>query len=176
MKKYLALAGLALSAALTSGCSDVASLNEYIAAEESVADRSLLGVWTKDDTTFVVQADGNEYKIRYMEKIPTAMPFRARLAIVNGARILDVVEESDDSFVVPLHVLVRVWTTPNTLEWTFLDSKWMQEQAGRRFSIHQSEKRRIITAAGAEWRKAALLLAADDQAYDGKRETLTRVP
>lgn len=175
MKRTLGLAALALSATLMTGCTEVGSLNEFVTADESVMDKALLGVWTSDDSTFAIQADGNAYIIRYFDKGPSAARFHARMIRVGDVKLLDVVQEADDAFMLPLHFLVRVWSEGNTLYWAFTDSGWMKEEAGRRLATRKFDKRHIITAPGTEWRKTALLLAADDRAYSGKRESLAKV-
>lgn len=175
MKKLIGLAAVVVSAMLSAGCTELGSLNEFVAASESVMDNSLLGVWTSGDSTFAIQAAGSAYDIRYFEKGPTCLKLQARMIRVGDAKLLDIVQDADEPFVLPAHFLVRVWTEGNTLYWSFLDSDWIKQETGRRFAIHKDDKRLIITASGDEWRKSALLLAADDKAYSGKRESATKV-
>ena len=172
--KHLAVALVVFGAGLMSGCSDLLSLNEFVAEEEAVMDPALLGVWTHDDATFAIQRKGNSYNIRYLEKGAPALHFDGRLVKAGEAKLLDIVEVSEDPFVLPLHALVRVWTEGNTLHWTFLDSDWLKEEAGRRFAVHKDKKRSVITTSGKEWRNIVWQLAADEKAYSNQ-ETATRV-
>jgi hypothetical protein len=173
MHKIIGMAAVAIAATFCGGCSELLSLNEFVAAEQSVMDRSLLGVWTSKDGSFAIQQDGNEYTIRYFEKGP-AFKFQARMIRVGDAKLLDVVEDTDEPFLVPVHFLVRVWTEGSTLSWTFLDSDWMKEQTGRRVALQPRDKSRLIVASGAQWSAELLKFAADDKAYNNRNE-LTRV-
>jgi len=174
MHKIMGMAAVAIAATFCGGCSELFSLNEFVTAEQSVMDRSLLGVWTWNDANFTIQADGNSYTIRYFDKGP-ALKFHARLIRVGDAKLLDVVEDIDEPFVVPVHFLVRVWTEGGTLSWTFLDSDWMKEQTGRRVALQASrDKSRLIVASGTQWSAELLKFAADDKAFSSRNE-LTRV-
>jgi hypothetical protein len=165
---------LALAALLNAGCTELVSLNPFVTEQEAVADRALTGVWTTNDHTIAIQLNGSTYTITYLEKGPQALKFEGRLIVVGDVKLLDLIETSDDPFVMPVHMLVRAWPEGNSLKWTFVDSDWMKEQVALRVSVHSQDKRRVITASGDEWRQAIRKLAVDDKASkDG--ETLTRV-
>jgi hypothetical protein len=165
---------LALAALLNAGCTELVSLNPFVTEQEAVADQSLAGVWTSDDHTIAIRLDGSKYTVTYFEKGPHALKFDGRLIVVGDVKLMDVVEDQDDPFVQPVHMLVRLWPDGHSLKWTFVDSDWMKEQVALRVSVHSQDKRRVITASGDEWRQAIRKLAVDDKASkDG--ETLTRV-
>ncbi len=165
---------VAAAAVFTTGCTEFVSLNPFVPEQEAVMDPALLGVWTSDDATFIVKQNDKAYSIAYMEKGPTAMKFEGHLIKVGDAKLLDVLSITEDPFVLPAHLLVRVWTGGHTLRWAFLDTGWLKDQAGRQGAVQTIDKRTVVTAAGPAAREALLKLAADDKAYDNTN-TLTRV-
>ena len=167
---------LALAGALAmTGCSSLVSLNPFVAEQDAVPDPALAGVWSggNGDATYVIRPDGRGYTITYMEK-SGAVRFQARLMVAGDAELLDLVSADDNGFQLPVHTVVRVWASGNSLRFAFLDSEWLRAQAARQLTTAPTGDRLLITAPGEAVRTFLLNLGADEKAC-GKTELLDRV-
>jgi hypothetical protein len=179
MKPALMLLTLAASLALT-GCDDnpaLLSLDPIVTDQETTFDAALLGVWGASDGKDIGifrRSGDSAYAVTYASD-GNARQFEARLFRVGEARYLDLAPEIDDSFLIPGHALVRVWIEDDTFRWTFVDSGWLTEQAGRQLPNRMlGEKRMLLTAPGPAIRGFLASYGADDNAH-GKIEEWRKV-
>jgi len=170
MKPVPMLLALAASLALT-GCDDkpaVLSLDPIVTDQETIFDTALLGVWGATDGKDIGifrRGDGATYAVTYASD-GGSRQFEARLFRVGDARFLDLAPEVNDSFMIPGHALVRVWIEGDTFRWTFVDSQWFIEQAGRQLPGRMlGEKKMLLTAPGADIRNFLASYGADDSAH-----------
>jgi len=162
-------------AVVLSGCSELMSLHSFVGDEDSAADPGLAGTWksSDDEALIIVQQAGAIYSITYTEKKETAK-FQGRLIRAGDAEILDVVEESDDAFQIPAHLMVRVWPEGGVLRFTFLDSKWLRALAAQQLASQPSGDRTLITAPADAVRSFVLRYGADPKAFEGNPSVLVR--
>jgi hypothetical protein len=126
-----ALAALLL-AACGSGCLVVSFQPAY--DDESIAwDDALLGSWfDKDDNTSmeVERSDWRSYRIRYAHPIEEGT-LTAYLTAVGNERYLDLMPvrgEDRGSFLVPIHIALKVRLDGDTLELTPLSYRWFRQR------------------------------------------------
>jgi len=172
MRQILLIGVLGAALGLT-GCSELVSLNSIAAEGASLQDPALPGVWAGSDEMFIVRQDGSGYRIVYVDK-DSSRKFRAVLFQAGEAKLLDLVPEEEDPFRVPVHIVVRVWTEPSTLRWTFLDTDWLKQQARKALVSQDSADRTLLTAPGAAVRGFLNTFGADERAYK-EANTLSRV-
>lgn len=131
---------------LSTGCSDIVSLDSFADDDHAVQDPGLVGVWSEGEgePLFIVKADGRGYAIAYVESEGAPIRLKAMLFQSGDARILDVEPAAQDNpFQLPVHTPVRIWTGGGTLKFAFLDP------AGLRQLAHQMVgKRFLLTARG----------------------------
>ena len=169
----LALLG---SMALT-GCSNLVSLNPFVTEKQAVLDPNLLGTWKGSGGELViVQQNKSSYSITYTEGKEGAQKFTALLFRSGDAELLDLVSESDAVLQVPVHALVRVWPEGSLLRWTFLDSKWLREQATQQLASQPQGDSILLTAPGEAVRSVFLQHGGDSKAYEKDTNVLTRMP
>jgi len=173
--RFAGLLVLAAGALALTGCSDLISLNPFVAEADSVADPNLAGTWKSadDDAFYIVLLKGTQYSITYTDKKDSAK-FEGSLIKIGDAEIMDLIADSDDAFAVPVHLLVRVWPEGSQLRWTFLDSKWLRAQAAQLLASQASGDRTLITSQADALRSFAQKYAADPKAYDNGPTVLTR--
>jgi len=66
--------------------------------------------------------------------------------VVDDFKLLDVVSANEDPFQIAVHTPVRIWTDGGALRMAFLDSDWIEEQAGRLLPTAPMKDRTLITA------------------------------
>jgi len=166
--KTLALSLTIASALALSGCSTLVSLNPFVTAEQSVVDPALLGAWASQDgkETYWIRQDGNGYTIRYAADSADSYQFKARLMVVDGVKILDLVSAKEDGFQIAVHTPLRVWTEGSTLRMTTLQSDWLKEQAKQNTAIAVTKDRLVMTAPGDVVAKFLARFAIDAKAGD----------
>jgi hypothetical protein len=170
----LALAG---AAALT-GCSNLVSLNPIVTGNQAVMDANLAGTWKggDGDVLVVVPKDDSSYSITYTNTKETTLKLTAMVFRAGDAELLDLVNDNEGFLQVPVHAVVRVWPEGNMLRWTFLDSKWLREQAGRELASLPRGDGQLLTAPGDAVRRTLLKYAGDSKAYENDPGVLTRMP
>ena len=166
---------LALTTILaTTGCSSLVSVHPIVTGAESTFDRSLLGVWNHNgDLTYTIWQEDDHYRIALVGK-SGATQFEARLLRIGDASFLDLVQRDDDSFMLPVHLVLRVWPGIATMQFAFLETDWLKEQATRELGAQAVENRTIITIPGEATRAFLKKYGADEKAH-AKAETLSRV-
>ena len=158
----------------TTGCSSLVTLHPIVTSAESTFDRSLLGVWNQNgDLTYTIWQEDDHYRIALVGK-SGATQFEARLLRIGDASFLDLVQRSDDSFMLPVHMVFRVWPGIATMQFAFLETDRLKEQATRELGAQAVENRTIITVPGEATRAFLKKYGADERAY-AKPETLHRV-
>jgi len=167
---------LALAGALClTGCSDLVSMEPFVTEKQSVADPNLAGTWkTNDKDLFIVEQNGSQYTITYTSK-EGSTKFDALLLRVGDAEILDIVPSDSGILQIPVHAAVRVWPSGNELQWKFLDSKWLREQASSLLLSRPNEHGTLLLAPGEAVHNFLVKYAADAKAYEGEVSVLTRV-
>jgi hypothetical protein len=127
---------LSLAGALAlAGCDpSLISLAPAVSAQDAVFDSTLLGTWeaaTGGDHFIFERGKGNAYTVT-MVSDGNSRQFDALLFQAGEARLLDLSpRQSDDSFQVPGHALIRILASDTSLRWTYLDSDWLRQQAAR---------------------------------------------
>src|SRR6185436_11671405 len=131
------------------GCSSLVSLHPIVTAAEATLDRSLLGVWNneKADTTYAVWKEGDHYRIACVSNSETTQ-FEARLLRIGDASFLDLMQRGDDSFMLPVHMVLRVWPGTTTMRIAFLDTDWLKDRAVQELGAETTENRTVITTHG----------------------------
>jgi hypothetical protein len=157
----------------TTGCTTLLTTNAFVAEEEALVDPHLAGIWTNDGDTLLIRLNGKAYEITYLDKGKDATKFAARLVRVGDAMLLDLSRDSDDPFVMSLHLAVRVWPEAGMLRWTLVDTDWLKEQALQLLTTQRDGDRTIVTAPGPAVREFMRRFAGDERAR-GKIETWTR--
>lgn len=159
----LALAG----AMLMTGCSSLVSLNPFVTDKDAVLDNALAGVWTGDNggEIYVIRRDGAGYAIAYMDQSSQVIEFQARLMKAGEVELLDLVSTNQDPFQIPVHHVVRVWPTGNSLRMAFLDTGWLKQQTARQLTTTTTDDRLLITAPGEAVRAFLTKFGADERAY-----------
>ncbi|HYW48773.1 MAG TPA: hypothetical protein VE959_38265 [Bryobacteraceae bacterium] len=169
----LALATVAAAAVGMTGCDSpsLLSLDPFVTRDAAVFDAGLLGTWTegaKDDSDLCIIRPGADagYRITYVGGA-AAQQYDALMFSVGDARILDLSPANSDDFSIAGHVPVRVWIEGSQLRWSYLDSEWLREQAGRQLAVRSLEKRMLLSAPGAATRSFLTKYAADEKAHGG---------
>jgi len=160
----LALTG----ASFLTGCSSLVSLNPFI-ADGSATDAGLIGAWKnadpKNEDMYLIKQDGASYAIKYIGEKNDVSNFRAQLAKIGDAEFLDLVTADDTPFTVPVHVLVRVWPGDDKMQWAFLDSDWMRQQAKQSLATQENSDRTLITHQGDAVAQFLKKFGTDDRAH-----------
>jgi hypothetical protein len=171
---------ITLAAALiTTGCSDVLSLNPAVAPADAVTDPALAGLWMDEDggdlCTISQQAD-NTYQVVYRPNGDSAaMKFQGLLLRAGQVEILDLVPKDGAPFQIPAHFFVRVWAGSKTLQWAILDSDWFQLQIkNEQLATQTLAGSPVISAQPSAIRDFLANYGTNDKAYN-KSETLLRV-
>lgn len=173
-KTVLALTAAALT---MTGCSSLVSLNQVANDEETITDAGLPGLWDtggKDGGMFAIRQEGTTYSVVYTEKSSSPAKFEGRLFQVGAVKVLDLVTTEENSFQVPVHLLVRVWPEGTTLKWAFLESDWLKGQARQELASQESGGRTLVTAGSPAVRAFIVKHGADERAYS-EQQTLTKV-
>jgi hypothetical protein len=93
--------------------------------------------------------------------------------VVDDFKLLDVVSANEDPFQIAVHTPVRIWTDGGALRMAFLDSDWIEEQAGRLLPTAPMKDRTLITAPGEDAGVFLAKIGADPQAH-GDPDSLHR--
>lgn len=161
---------------LFTGCSDMIFLNPIVTDKQSVTDSNLTGTWkSEDNNLFVIQASGSGYSVVYTDGKGGSLKLSATLFKVGDAELLDVVNGNDTVLQLPVHAVARIWLEASQLRWTFLDSKWIREQAVQQLASQPVENGTLLTAPGDAVRAFLLKYGGDPKAY-GDTSALKRVP
>lgn len=167
--KYAALTLALAGAALLTGCSSLISLNPFVTDAQAVSDPVLVGTWRapdKDDKDFIViQQSGSAYKIHYSDGKSTALDFEGRVIRVGDAELMDLVSAGDDSFSAHVHMALRLWPQAGTLQWAWLQSDWLKDQAKQTLATQPSGDRTLITTPGDPVYQFLKKFGADSKAY-----------
>jgi hypothetical protein len=165
----LRAAALALAVLLAPGCL-VVSLNPAYDDETIGWDPALVGSWVNADdnvTMIVERGEWKSYTIRYVHPIETAK-VTAYLTAVGKVHYLDAMPargEDRGSFLVPVHVVLRVQLDGDRLELTPLSYDWFDDrlrarQAVSGLSLVKDQKKNAVivspTARLRAWLRAQL--------------------
>jgi len=176
--KFASLTLALASVAVLTGCTNLVSLNPFVTAKQAVLDPNLSGTWKSSDgdSLFVVQQNSSSYSITYTDGKGTSLKLTGLVFRAGDAELLDLVSENEAFLQVPVHAVVRVWPEGSLLRWTFLDSKWLREQVGKRLVSQPNGEGQLLTAPGDTVRSVLLEHAADSKAFENAPDVLTRVP
>jgi hypothetical protein len=148
------------------GCSSVVSLHPFVPDEYATTDPALTGIWTdKDDTLYVIKADGKNYNIRVVEKSGSTS-YSAQLYQYGDLRLLDLVSANEDPFQLRVHTPMRVWVDGATLRFATMNAAWLKEKAGKQLAMQEADGRTLITAPGEAVLRFLLTTGAVDEAYE----------
>jgi hypothetical protein len=167
--KTFALMTVLAGLLVTTGCTSVLYLDPVVDEKDARWDQALVGTWksTEDKDFAVILADSaNTYRIDYHSD-SDVYKFDARLTLAGPAWVLDLVRHDDCPFAIPAHFLVRVWVDSETLRWTFLDSKWIQEQMAQKpLALRKLDKdSALVTAEAPAVREFLGAVASDERAH-----------
>jgi hypothetical protein len=153
---------LVIAALASSGCL-VLSLQPAYDDESIERDDSLVGVWIDEEdrvTATVERGEWRSYRVKYEHPIETGV-LTVYLTTIGGQHYLDlspVRGEDRGSFLVPVHAIVRIERTPETLVLQGLD----YDRFGVAFRAHgvpgltltmDQKQNVLVTDATAAWRK-----------------------
>jgi len=168
--KWTAMLGAAAAFLVLTGCdtpdSSLLSLEQVAGEQDAVMAPALLGMWavtpSSEEFCVIRPDDTNGYRVLFVGGAPIA--FSARLFAVGDARFLELTPETDNSFLIPAHVVARIWASGTELRWSFLDSDWFKEQA-QALSHFSPDKKLVLTAPGGSVRALIAKLGADERAH-----------
>jgi hypothetical protein len=173
-KMRIPVAALILSEIFTSGCSTLISVSPFVTDQYATMDPSLLGVWRDSDyEIFITRRSQTSYTVVYSGDT-AAVKFEGRVLALPDAEILDLASTSDDAFMLPAHLLVRVWSTGSTLQWAFLDTPWIKDLAIHELTTQAAGDRSVITSPGDVVKGFLVRHSGDDRAH-GSTNILQRV-
>lgn len=169
----LALAG----ATVLTGCSSLISLNPFVGDSQAIADPALVGTWKSTDSgdkgRMVIEQRGSLYAIR-IEGDEKPTHYQGRLARVGDAELMDVVSTDEHDLAVPIHLVVRLWPSPDTLKWVYLESDWLKDQAKQALATQPSGGDTLITTPGDAVAQFLKKFGADPRAYSGEPNQLKK--
>ena len=172
--KVIACTALLAFALVSTGCSQLISLQPFVADSEAILDARLAGVWIEGDDTYLVRQDGAGYLIMaYGKSQSDSYKLKARILRVGDARILDLTPAENDAFRLAAHMPVRYWVEGNTVRIAFLDSKWLRALASEQLTVQEVDGRAAITSPAEAVSNFLLTWGADDRA-DESTSVLTR--
>ena len=161
----LALAG----ASLLTGCSSLISLNPFITDAQATTDPRLAGTWKNpnadDKDAFTIEQKGSRYVIKFTTEKSETTTFDARVARIGDMEFMDLVDTDDNPFVVPVHMLIRVWMNDGKLQWAILDSRWLREQVKDLLPTQENEDRTLITTQGSTVTELLQKFGAEERAH-----------
>jgi len=152
---------------LMTGCSSLVSLNPFVTDKDAVLDNALAGMWSgdHDGEIYTIRQEGAGYVIAYMDQSSQVIQFQARLMKAGEAELLDLVSTNEDPFQLPVHSVLRVWPTGNSLRLAFLDTGWLKQQTARQLPTTTTDGRLLITAPAEAVRAFLIQFGADERAY-----------
>jgi len=143
----LALAG----ASFLTGCSSLISLNPFITDAQATTDARLAGTWkhpnADDKDSFTIEQKGSRYIVKFTDKSETTT-LEGRVARIGDQEYMDLIDTDDNPFVVPVHMLIRIWMSDGRLQWAFLDSNWLRDQVRDLVPTQENNDRTLITTQG----------------------------
>jgi hypothetical protein len=170
MKLTAMLAAMAAFTILT-GCDSPApgllSVEPAVTSADTAIDNALLGAWQEEGDNDLVAlirpGDSGGYRISVVSG-SEAMNFQAQLFRVNQAEFLDMVLADESDFRINGHAIVRLWINGASLQWAFLDSDWLKQQAAA-LPAHSGEGKMQLFAPTASVRAFIAANGADDKAH-----------
>lgn len=175
-------------------CSYSAALRPIVTTKDLVLDSTLLGSWTDPDDrdASVFHFERPDTSRWYRLSIVTARDtevYRVGLARFGDALIADVFPSSDwqphgyEFHVVPVHQIVRVWMSGESLVYESLSYHWLErmtelhrlETPHERIEIGDSRELYLLTGNTAQLQELLRRHAIDSSAFPG-RTKLHRVP
>ncbi len=174
MRQLLLISVVGAALGLT-GCTELVSLNSIAGEADAIQDPAFAGVWGAKDAMYVIRSDGPAYEIVFVGKDSPARRFRGILFQAGEAKLLDLEpQDEEDPFHIPVHAVVRLWTGPEQLRWTFLDTDWLKEEAQKGLASQAGAHQTLLTAPGAAVRGFLNRLGTDERAFK-ETETLDRL-
>jgi len=163
-------------AVLLTGCSSLISLDPFVAGDQAVSDPNLAGLWQAGDKDLLwIRQNGSAYSIRFFgDDKDVSMGFEGHLLRAGDAELMDLVSTGDNTFSIPVHMVVRVWTDGGGLKWVYLDSDWLKDKAKQTLGTQAAGDRTLITARGAAVVEFLKKFGADDNAYSGDMKRCVR--
>jgi hypothetical protein len=170
----LTLAG----ASLLTGCSSLISLNPFVTDDQLVSDDRLVGTWkhpnAEDKDFFIIEQKDNLYAIRFTGDNSQSVNFDARLVRQGDIELVDLISTDDNAFAVPVHMLARVWMGDGKMQWAFLDSDWLRQQAKQALTTQENGQRTLVTSQGDALVKFLKTNGGDDRARGDANELVRK--
>jgi len=147
---------------------------------QTITDSRLLGTWkspnVNDTDAFAIELKDSVYNIEFSNgKDKDSAHFEGRLARVGDAEIMDLICTDDNPFGARVHMLARIWIAGDSaMQWTFLDSDWIRQQARQALATQESDDRTLITTQGNALAQFLRNYGADDRAH-GDNNDLVKV-
>lgn len=158
------------AAMASSGCL-VLSLQPAYDAESVAFDESLVGVWinAEDQTQATIErGEWRSYKITFKDRFATRA-LQANLTRVGDASYLDLTEQRGTDagpLLVPVHGIVRIVATGDTLSAAVLDYNWfaraLEQRALTQMSAAFDDRRNVVIASPASNIRRWLAQTPDD--------------
>jgi hypothetical protein len=114
------LAAMLATTLATTACTNLYSTDPLVADSDAITIPGLAGVWAKDGDTIFIREKGNAYAITYRDN-KNSMAFSARVVRSGHELLLDVVRDTEEPFLLPLHFAVRAQVDGATLRWSLVD-------------------------------------------------------
>lgn len=180
MLRALAVAALAMC---TSACLVVSLHPAY--DDESIAwDEALIGAWIdKDDNSSmeIEASDWRSYRIKYVHPIETGT-LTGHLTTIGNDRFLDLMPvkgEDRGSFLVPIHVMLRIRLDGDSLQLTPLAYRWFHERVKSRagvagLNLVEDQKQNAVISAPTSRLRTWLRLQPAEGAMFGSPAVFTR--
>ena len=135
----------------TSACTNLYSTDSFVSNDESVTVPGLAGVWTKDGDTILIREKDGAYAVTYRDD-KNSMAFTARVVRSGGELLLDIVRETDEPFLLPLHFAIRAQVDGPTLRWSLVDRE--EKKKGEQTLLSREELRKAAaTDIGVEYKE-----------------------